>query len=61
LKLRLKLKSNVDVVRHGLRLLDETTQRRALRVAYRAASEATRDSTMREIDDLDHLSGERLD
>jgi Arc/MetJ-type ribon-helix-helix transcriptional regulator len=61
LKVRLKLKSNVEVVRRGLRLLQETTERRALREAYRAASRATRESLTREIDDLDHLSGEGLD
>jgi len=61
LKVRLKLKSNVEVVRRGLRLLQETTQRRALRDAYRAASGATRASLAREVEDLDHLSGEGLD
>ena len=60
LRSRLKLKSNVEVVRRGLRLLQETTERRALREAYRAASLATRTVTKAEIDDLDHLSGEGL-
>jgi hypothetical protein len=57
----LKLKSNVEVVRRGLHQLRETTERRALRDAYRAASRATRVSVTREIEDLDHLSGEGLD
>ena len=61
LKVRLKLKSNVEVVRRGLRLLHETTERRALRDAYRAASRATRESLVREIEELDHLTGEGLD
>jgi Arc/MetJ-type ribon-helix-helix transcriptional regulator len=61
LKLRLKLKSNVEVVRRGLRLLQETTDRRALREAYHAAARATRGSLAREIEELDHLSGEGLD
>ncbi len=61
LKVRLKLKSNVEVVRRGLRLLQETTERRALREAYRTASHATRRSTAQEIEELDHLSGEGLD
>jgi len=60
LKVRLKLKSNVEVVRRGLHLLKETTERRALRDAYRAASGATRASVAREIEALDHLSGEGL-
>jgi len=61
LKQHLKLKSNVEVVRRGLRLLQETTERRALRDAYRAASRATRRSVAHEIEELDHLSGEGLD
>jgi len=61
LKARLKLKSNVEVVRRGLKLLQETTERRALREAYRTASRATRESIAREIRELDHLSGEGLD
>ena len=60
LKACLRLKSNVEVVCRGLRLLQETTERRALREAYRAASRATRASLAREIDELDHLSGEGL-
>jgi hypothetical protein len=61
LKARLKLKSNVEVVRRGLHLLRETTERRALRDAYRAASRATRESLARELEELDHLSSEGLD
>lgn len=61
LKSRLKLKSNVAVIRRGLLLLQETTERRALRDAYRAASRATRRSTLEAVRDLDPLSGEGLD
>lgn len=61
LKSRLKLKSNVEVIRRGLRLLQETTERRALREAYREASRATRWSSREATDDLDHLSDEGLD
>ena len=61
LKSRLKLKSNVEVIRRGLRLLQETTERRALQEAYRVASRATRRSTITEIEELDHLAGEGLD
>jgi len=61
LRSRLKLKSNVEVVRRGLRLLQETTERRAIKEAYRAASRATRASTEADIRNLDHLSGEGLD
>jgi Arc/MetJ-type ribon-helix-helix transcriptional regulator len=61
LKARLKLKSNVDVVRAGLKLLQDTTEREALRDQYRAASAATRESVLQELDDLDHLAGEGTD
>lgn len=61
LKIRLRLKSNVEVVRSGLRLLAETTEREALREAYRKASRATRAATRAEIADLDHLTGEGLE
>jgi Arc/MetJ-type ribon-helix-helix transcriptional regulator len=61
LKQRLGLKSNVEVVRRGLRLLREDTDRRALREAYRKASRATRSGLVGELEALDHLSGEGLD
>ncbi len=61
LKVRLKLKSNVEVIRRGLRLLQETTERRALKEAYRAASRATRRSTDEAMRELDHLADEGLD
>jgi hypothetical protein len=55
LKARLRVKTNVGVVRRGLRLLECSTDRRALREAYRKASAATRESTARDLRDLDHL------
>lgn len=61
LQVRLKAKSKVEVVRRGLRLLQETTDRDALREAYRRASMATRKSLAREIRELDPLAGEGLD
>ena len=61
LKSRLKLKSNVEVVRRGLQLLREKTERKALKEAYRTASVATRRSTEEAIGDFDHLAGEGLD
>ena len=60
LRERLGLKSNVDVVRQGLRLLREATDRRLLREAYRDASHATRGALAAEIDALDHLADEGL-
>jgi len=53
--------SNVEVVRRGLRLLAETTERKALKEAYRRASKAARSSTSEEISAFDHLAGEGVD
>lgn len=61
LKAKLGAGSNVEVVRHGLRLLKERTDRESLREAYRRASLATRGSLSKEIDELDHLAAEGLD
>jgi Arc/MetJ-type ribon-helix-helix transcriptional regulator len=61
LKSRLRLKSNVEVVRRGLRLLQETTDRSELRKLYRRASEAVRAADTADMDELDQLSGEGLD
>ena len=60
LQAKLKAKSKVEVVRRGLRLLRDVTEREALREAYRRASRATRSSLARELRDLDHLAGEGL-
>ena len=61
LKVRLGLKTNVEVVRKGLRLLREVTDREALRVGYRQASRATKRVTREELDELDHLGNEGLE
>ena len=61
LKARLRLKSNVEVVRRGLRLLQETTERQALKEAYRRASEATCGASATDLADLDSLAAEGLD
>ena len=47
LKTQLRLKSNVEVVRRALKLLQETTDRKTLKAAYRKASLATRASSLR--------------
>lgn len=61
LRARLRLKSNVEVVRRGLRLLLETTDRAALREAYRHASAAARRTGARELADLYGLADEGLE
>ncbi len=61
LKARLRLKSNVDVLRAGLRLLKETSDRDALKEAFRQASQATRGMAAAEAAELDHLAAEGVD
>ena len=61
LQAKLKAKSKVEVVRRGLRLLKESTDRESLRAAYRRASLATRVSLNLELHELDHLASEDLD
>jgi hypothetical protein len=61
LKARLKLRTNVDVVRAGLKMLDEATARESLRAEFRRASLATREGLAAELAELDHLAGEGLD
>ena len=61
LQARLKAKSKVEVVRRGLQLLKETTDRESLREAYKAASAVTRSSVLGELEELDHLAAEGLD
>jgi hypothetical protein len=60
LQAKLKAKSKVEVVRRGLRLLRDATEREALRDGYRRASRATRQAVQRELRELDHLAGEGL-
>ena len=61
LKKKLKAKSNVEVVRRGLKLLKEKTDRDLLRKAYESASHQVADALRDELDELDHLAGEGLD
>lgn len=61
LKSRLRLTSNVEVVRRGLRLLADTTEREALRQAYRAASNATRKVSRADLAILDTLVDEGIE
>lgn len=61
LQARLKAKSKVEVVRRGLRLLRDATDRESLRDAYRLASQATRASLSAELAELDPLASEGLD
>jgi Arc/MetJ-type ribon-helix-helix transcriptional regulator len=58
---RLGARSKVEVVRRGLRLLKETTDREALRTAYVQAARQVRKSTLVEVRELDPLAGEGLE
>ncbi len=60
LQSKLNAKTKVEVVRRGLRLLKEVTDRESLRRAYREASLATRESLYPELEELDHLAAEGL-
>lgn len=60
LQAKLKARSKVEVVRRGLRLLEESTDRDILRRAYREASAATRATLDAELAELDHLAPEGL-
>jgi len=61
LQARLKVKTKVEVVRRGLRLLQDLTDREILRESYQRASLATRPSLSEELPELDGLSSEGLD
>ncbi len=61
LQARLGARTKVEVVRRGLRLLREATDREALREAYRRAARQARRSLSSELKDLDGLSSEGLD
>jgi hypothetical protein len=60
LKKRLRARTKVEVVRRGLRLLQETTDREALRESYASAARAVQKSTKAEIAEMDSLSSEGL-
>ncbi|MEK7400850.1 MAG: hypothetical protein AABZ80_00655 [Gemmatimonadota bacterium] len=60
LQRQLGAKSKVEVVRRGLRLLRETTERNRLRDAYRKASAAVREATLAELAELDSLTSDGL-
>jgi len=61
LQAKLKARSKVEIVRRGLRLLQEATDRESLREAYRRASLDTRESLALELRELDPLASEGLD
>ena len=58
---QLKAKTKVEVIRRGLALLKETTDRKSLRSAFKMASEASKKNIQIELEELNELTGEGLD
>jgi predicted RNA-binding protein len=57
----LKARSNTEVIRRSLRLLEESISREALRRQFREASARVRSSTVEAMRELDPLIGEGLE
>jgi hypothetical protein len=57
----LKARSNADVIRRSLRLLEESVSRAELRRQFREAAVHVRSSTLEAIRDLDPLVSDGLD
>ena len=54
-------KSKVEVIRRGLHLLKDQSDRAALKAAYAEAARKAASSLRAEIEALDHLSGEGIE
>ncbi len=61
LKRMLKARSNTEVIRPSLTLLEESLNREALRAQFREAVERVRQSTPEEIKDLEGVVADGLD
>jgi hypothetical protein len=61
LKRQLRARSNTEVIRRSLRLLEDSLSRDALRESFREAANRVRESSKEAVRDLDHLAGEGLD
>ena len=61
LKKRMKIKTNVEVIRQGLFLLFQNTEKKLLQDQFTKASMMTRTHMKAELADLDHLTDENLD
>lgn len=57
----LKVSTKVEIIRRGLYLLKETSDKKALRAAFKKATQAISTQTKEELSELDHLSSEGLD
>ena len=61
LQKKLKIKKKVEVVRMGLKLLQESTDRESLRNEYRLAAKAVAPQMAQIMQDFDELTDENLD
>ena len=57
----LKARSNTEVIRRSLRLLEESVSREELRRQFRLASARVRSSTLEAVKEFDPLVGEGLE
>jgi Arc/MetJ-type ribon-helix-helix transcriptional regulator len=57
----LKARSNTEVIRRSLKLLEETLAREELRRQFREASTRVRSSTLEAVQEMDFLAGEGLE
>jgi hypothetical protein len=57
----LKARSNTEVIRRSLKLLEETVSREELRRQFREASARVRSSTLEAVQEMDPLAGEGLE
>ena len=57
---KLKAKSQVEVVRRGLLLLQDSLDAESLREQFKTASDLVRVTSAKDLAELDHLSGEGL-
>ena len=57
----LKVRSNTEVIRRSLKLLEEAVTREELRRQFREASARVRSSTLETMRELDELAGEGLE
>ncbi len=57
----LKARSNTEVIRRSLKLLEETLAREELRRQFREASARVRSSTLEAVQEMDFLAGEGLE
>ena len=57
----LNARSNTEVIRRSLNLLEEQVSRQELRRQFRDASARVRPSTLKELEELEPLTGDGLD